>query len=137
MPQALHKCDCGGAVCELQFAQSHTLLTELYFPIAGSSFSHSWHNLHDCEYDSYCNGLDLHFPEFRTSLTCRDNQVLFIPQMFVLCAQKDTKTGLLFLASSCNILKTVSGKVSEVYIILFIKGHYLCIKNLTLTFLAR
>lgn len=67
------KCSSSGTVCELQSAQSLALLIKCYFLIAGSNFSHSWHNLHDCEYDSYCNGLDLQSPKFQTSLTCGDN----------------------------------------------------------------
>lgn len=59
-------------------ACSVTLLIKFHFPIAGSNFPHSWHNLHDCEYDSYCNGLDLQSPKFKKSLTYEDDQVLFM-----------------------------------------------------------
>lgn len=110
-PWTLYKCDFN--VCEPSSAQSLSSLIQFYFTITGSNFSYSWHNLHDCEYDSHCNGLDLQPPKFQTSLTCGDNQVLFIPSMFLLCAPKDTWMGLLFLASNCNILKTVSGKVTR------------------------
>lgn len=122
-------------------SKSLALLIKFHFPIAGSNFPHSWHNLHACEYDSYCNGLDLQSPKFKTSLTCEDNQVLFITQISVLCALKNIWMGLLFLASNCSTLKTVSGRVTRtqrrVYIILVNKDCYLCIRNLSLAFLAR